>query len=308
MKLGELLNSLLGKAGVKADDENLKKLLSNAEAMQVEVPDELSKPLEQNLLTVESAIANANVRGPLFAEFNGSIDNVLDRFPEEWGFDDIAKGEIKSIEKNTKEKLKKIGSKTTDLLKELRDKASKPPKGPDAEQHQKEVGALKSEIERLNREAENIKAQYQAQVNTLQENNLNDKKTFAFRTLLAGKPLPKNNLPASVNILTAENLIKQEMAKNGLAFHLDEFGNLILKQRKDGTDMDFFVNNKKVDAPDFIDGVLAQNKFIQINDPGKPPINGGGGTPPATPPGTPVNSAIAQESAMKLESLLGAQV
>jgi hypothetical protein len=301
MIFGELLKSLAGKAGIKDDNEALKKLLAFSDAMQFDVPDEFSKPLEENLLTVNSAINNQNVRGPLFAEFGGSIDRLIDNWPTDFEFDDTEKGAIKTIEKDTKGKLKKLSELLIKKQNELKEKASKPTSA-DSVQLKSEITALKNQINDLNSQANQIKASYETQIQNLQEKNLANQKTYAFRTLLAGKPLPKNNLPQNVNIITAEQLIQQEMSKNGLQFHLDEFGNLILKQRKDGSDLDYFVNNKKIEASDFIDGVLAQNKFIQIND--KPPAPGGGTPPIATPAsGTPVNMSIVAESDQKIASL-----
>jgi hypothetical protein len=309
-QLGQLFQSLSGKAGVKSDDEFLKKMLSFAEIMQTEVPDEFAKSLEQNLLTVESAIANPQVRGPLFAEYAGGVDDTIYKSVQDLEFDDQFKGELKNAS-NTKEKIKKIGEKTKQLLTEYKEKASKPANKEDHQKHELELASLKSEISRLNAEANNIKASYQTQIENLERTNEDKRRSYALRTHISNRPLVKiGETPKEIAVQTAENLIRQEMSKHNLVFHLDEFDNPFLKERKDGTEMEYYVDNKKVQFPDFVDGVLARNKLLQINDPTKNQQiqQPGSGAPITTGTGTPRNTSIASDIDATLNQLIGMTV
>jgi hypothetical protein len=302
-KFGSLLNSLAGKAGIKQEDETLKKLLSMAEVAQMDIPDDFSQALEGNLLTVDSAAANTAVRSKLFAEALNGADSELDRAFGDFEFDDTFKGEWKSIQKNTNEKVRKLTAALKSKIDTIKKDAEKGKVDPNAKA---EVDALKNQINELNKSLNDAKVLHQTEIQNLKEQNLNDRKDFTLQSVLSGKPLPKNGLTPEINILTAKTLVTQEMAKQGLIVHFDGNGQPIIKQRKDGAEIDYYVNNKPVDYASFIDGVLAQNKFIQVNDP--TPLNpGGGNNPPANNPPTPTNGQVVSEIDSQLQ-MLGAKV
>lgn len=307
MQFGELIKSLAAKAGVKPDDEFLKKILSFAEVSQLDTPEEFFKPLEQNLLTPESALVDGRVRPKLMAESLNGLDAELDNTVGELPFDDTLKGDIKGIKSNTHEKTRRLTGGIKKLIGQLQEEIKTAKKNPKTEESAKEIENLNKVIESLNREMDNVKVMHKGELENMKLSSLNDKKEFTLSTTLAGKPLPKNNLPQYVNILTATTLVKQEMAKNGLQLSFDDFGNPVIKQLKEGAYVNYFVDNKPVDYNGFIDGVLAKDKFLQINDP--QPTNGNGNRPLATgQPGVPTNSAIAQETQLMLDQILGAQV
>jgi hypothetical protein len=305
-KFGVLLNSLATKAGVKVDDDFLKKLLSHAEISNMDVPDEFSQALEANLLTVDSAAANTNVRGKLFAEALNGADSELDKSLDNFEFDDAFKGEWKTIQKNTNEKVRRL---TTALKSKMDAIKADAAKGKATDPNAKvEVDSLKNQIAGLNQSLEQAKLLHQTEIENLRTQNLNDRKDFTLQSTLSGKPLPKNGLPQEINILTAKTLITQEMAKNGLIVTFDGNGQPLLKQRKDGAEIDFYVNNKQVGYADFIDGALAQNKFIQINDPNPNPGGGGNSNPGGGGQRTPAGTTQAVSAIDAQLAQLGATV
>ncbi|GEO08770.1 hypothetical protein [Segetibacter aerophilus] len=297
-KFGVLLNSLSGKAGIKPDDETLKKLLAFVEVSQFELPDEFANALERNLLTQESAAANPDVRSKIFAEALNGVDAELERSVGDFEFDDSFKGELKGI-KSTHEKVRRITAGLKDQLKAAKEKANKTGDPKD----KAEVDVLKKEIENANTQMNNLKLMHQTEIDNLKTANLNDKKEFTLKSKLAGKPLPKNGLPPEINILTAKTLISQEMAKQGIIVTFDEAGNPVLKQRKDGADIDYFVDNKKIDYDNFVDGVLASNKFVQINDPNPAPNPGQGNNPPQPQRSFQSNAGVVSEIDGQLREL-----
>lgn len=291
-QFGALLVSLAGKAGIKKEDETLKKILGFAEVAQLELPDEFSNALEQKLLTEDSARANVNVRSKIIAEALNGIDSELDGFAGELEFDDTVKGQIKGIQKNTNEKLRLLRENVKNLVAE-KGKGSK-----------KDDAVLQAEIKKLNDDAAKIKSDYEKQISDLSSTHSQKEKDWNLKFSLVTKPLPKNGLPAEVNILTAKHLVEQEMAKQGISVKYDAAGNATLKRVENGTEMEYFVNNKPVTYSDFIDGVLAQNKFVQINDPTPPnPGNGGNSYTPPSNTNTPVNKSIVSETMENLAKL-----
>jgi hypothetical protein len=106
------------------------------------------------------------------------------------------------------------------------------------------------EIELLKSELEQQKAQ-----------NIEQKKDLALILTLADLPLPKNGLSTSINIAIAKTLLQEQMAKDNVILSFDEVGNPVLKQRRDGIDLDYFVDNKKMNLESYSDHTLIENKF-----------------------------------------------
>ena len=301
-QLGDLLKSLATKAGVKIEDETLKKLLSSTDISQMEIPAEFSAALEGNLLTVDSAAANTNVRSKLFAEALNGADSELDKSLNDFDFDDTFKGEWKTINKNTNEKVRKLTGALKTRIDQIKKDAEK---GKATDPNAKaEVDALKSQINDLNKSLDAAKVVHQTEVQNLKDQNLNDRKDFTLQSVLSGKPLPKNGLPSEINILTAKTLISQQMAKEGLIVHFDGNNQPIIKQRKDGAEIDYYVDNKPKSYQEFVDGVLATNRFLQINDP-TPPNPGGGNNPAAAHQATNPSNATAVSEIDSQMAMLG---
>jgi hypothetical protein len=302
-KLGEVIQSLSGKAGVNKDDETLKKLLAMQEVSMFELPDEIANALEQKLLTEESAVANPIVRSKVFAEALNGVDAELDNVVNDFGFDDNFKTAYKGIQKNTNEKVRKIKEGLKAQLEEAKKKANA--SGDPADKSK--VTALENQIKELNQNMESMKRMHQTELDNLKTQNLKDKEQFTLKSVLSGKPLPKNGLNPEVNIQVAKTLVEQEMAKHGLNFLFDDAGNLVLKQKKDGAEIDYFVDNKKMDAGSFIDGVLAQNKFVHVSDQSSQNANNGAGNNGFQPANqnnqNPTNAAVVAESKAKLAEL-----
>lgn len=70
--------------------KNLKKVLSAADAMQLEVQ-KSGQCAWANLLTIDSATANQSVRGKLFAEALNGLDNEMHKSLDELELDDNLK-------------------------------------------------------------------------------------------------------------------------------------------------------------------------------------------------------------------------
>lgn len=299
-KFGDVIFSLAGKAGINKEDATLKQLLALPEIVNFNLPDELANALEKNLLTAESATAHPDVRPKLMAEALNGVDAKLDTLLADFEFDDTFKGEVKGI-KNTYEKISKVSAGLKDKLKAAAEKAGKSGNSQD----KAEVEVLKREVEAANTKMSNMTSMFEAEKQNLISANLNDKKQYILKSTLAARPLPKNGLPQEVNILTAQTLLQQDMAKHGLQILFDEAGNAVLKQRKDGADIDFFVDNKKVGYTDYVDGVLASNKFLQINDQSSQTSQGGPGNTGSQQSNNnnPVNQSILAESKAKMAEL-----
>ncbi len=282
VKIGALLNSLLVKAGIAADNPELISMLSKSELANAEIHKDLADALEKNLLTPESALAHPKVRPTLFAQALNGVDSEINSLIDELGFDDEVKTSLKGIQGNTNERVRQFKAEAKKLV----EKASKQSQKGDVEAANKTIKELNDKIAELNNskksEVDNLAATHRSQI-----------KDLRLETLLSGKKYPNKDLPQEVNVLTAKQLIDMDLARKGYVLDLDETGKSFKLKTKEGTDV--FVDNKQVSPSDYFDAVLAENKFVAVNTPPPPPGQGGPFTPPpGTPPNPSNNSVVAQ--------------
>jgi len=281
VKIGALLNSLLLKAGVKADDAELISLLSKSDLANAEIHGDLANALEKNLLTPESALAHPKVRPTLFAQALNGIDSELESALDELGFDDDVKATIKGIQGNTNERMRQFKAET----KKLMEKATKQAGKGDVEAANKTIKELNDKISEINNgkktEIDNLTSTHRSQI-----------KDLRLDTLLSGKKYPNKDLPQEVNVMTAKQLIDMDLSRKGYVLDLDETGKSFKLKTKEGTDV--FVDNKQISPSDYFDAVLAENKFVAVNTPPPPGPGGPFPPPPGTPPNPSNNSVVAQ--------------
>lgn len=263
-KFGDVLKSLAEKAGIQITDETLKKILSFAEISQTDLPDEFAHALENNLLTPQSAIANTDVRSKLAAEFLGSFDSELDKVPRDFEFGEDITSKYKSIQRNTKDKFKVVLEGLKGKLEDAKQKVKEDKNDPAAKM---EVQVLKDQIAQLNQKIADTQKLHEVELGNLNERHITERKTFALISALAGMKLPENGLPAKVNQLTAKTLIESDMASKGLQVVFNAAGEPAIKETKEGGVLvDYYVNQKPVSYSDYLSGVLATNKFVQVSN------------------------------------------
>lgn len=263
-KFGDVLKSLAEKAGIQITDETLKKILSFAEVSQTDLPDDFAHALENNLLTPQSAIANTDVRSKLAAEFLGSFDSELDKVPRDFEFGEDITSKYKSIQRNTKDKFKVVLEGLKSKLEEAKQKVKDDKNDPAAKM---EVQVLKDQITQLNQKIADAQKLHEVELSNINDKHISERKTFALISALAGMKLPENGLPAKVNQLTAKTLIESDMASKGLVVVFNAAGEPVIKESKEGGVLvDYFVNSKPVNYSDYLSGVLATNKFVQVSN------------------------------------------
>jgi hypothetical protein len=95
--------------------------------------------------------------------------------------------------------------------------------------------------------------------------NLRRQRDVALIMKIVGRALPKNNLDPEINILTAKALIEQELSSKGLIIKFNEMGSDVIKQKVGDVEVDYYLDNKKVDLSSFVDATLKDKKFIDLN-------------------------------------------
>jgi hypothetical protein len=261
MKAGEFLNKLATKSGITVTDKNLIDALSKSEFANVEINDELVNTIDSALMTVDAAKAHPDVLKKIKTEALNGADAVIDRALTEMGYTDEDIAEIKA-DKNTYSRIEKA----TKLIKTLESKKAGA-SAPDKAAFQKQIDDLNAKIRETTATHETaittLKTQYEEELTSLELSNLISSKKLS---------LPDDMAPALKNKI-ALDAVKNDLKAQG--FQIVKTNGTLEVKRTDGTDA-YDAQNRKVDLTNFIDGALAQNKLLAVNNPNPP-------TPPVPP-------------------------
>jgi hypothetical protein len=247
MKFGTLLSDLAKKAGVDVTQKEFIDLLST----DIEIPDAIAEKINKSLMNLEAAKNNSEIRKAARAEALNGVDSKINELLEELGIEDNT--EILE-EKNSFEKIAKL----TRTVKTLEEKKSKTSKTPEKE-------ALEKQIADLNKEIKSTKDQFTAKEKEWQDARNGDLTTFEIQKKLLGKEysLPKE-MDADLKVTTAHSAINKALAAKGLKLVRNEQGQLAIVD-KDGNKA-YSDNHEEIQVDSFIDGALAQNKLLKVND------------------------------------------
>jgi hypothetical protein len=245
--LGQLLNSLVTKAGLDINVEDIKSLLSNADITRINVPDDISNALENNLLTMDSAKANLTLKKHFDAQALNGVDGALKTAMDEMGLDDDFKTKILA-ETSTPKRAAMLAKEVRELEKS---KASASNTG--------DKKALQDQINALNAEKANLVTSHKAELDNVRaqaDGNITD---LLVKNTLSGYEYALGDLPKEVQVQTANNLIQNEMTAKGVKL-VNENGNLKLVT-KEGTE--YYEANKPVSYKDFVSQTLGSNKLLK---------------------------------------------
>lgn len=265
MKFGDLINKLSKKSGIAADNKALIDLLSKVELSDTVIPDEIANAIDTALMNVDAAKAHPEVIKKVKGEALNGADAVVAKLIEELGF---ATEEVADIvaDKNTFSKIEKMIKKTA----ELTEKKNKSTDGADKKALQKQIDDLHLSQKDLIKKHQDALTQKETEFNGL----IIDKE---LQTLVAAKKL---SLPEDMPVATKNSIvmaaIKTELAAKG--FQIVNTNGTMEVKKSDGTDA-FDDSHNKIVVTNLIDGVLAQNKLLAVNEPTPP------GPAPAPIPG-----------------------
>lgn len=257
-KIGELINNLALKAGVPADNAELKALLSSEQLAAIDVPDELVASFDKGLLNIDAAKNNhPDIKKKYFADAYDGIDKQLISLVESDTFDEADIAEIKA-EKSTSKKQEMIITK-------LRS-AAKTAKPADKE-------AINKQLEAANEAARLAKAELAVEKTNSATQISQLKLQYAKKAVLANYKTIYDDLDGGIKLATMEAIIDKALQDKNAVLEADEHGNIKLVG-KDGTNV-FGSNNVQLTAQQLFDQSLA------------PILKVSSGAPPAAQRSTP---------------------
>ncbi len=249
-KIGSLIEKLLKKVEVDTTAEDLKAIL----ALDAEIPDEAFGKLDKGLMTVKAATSNAEVIKVVRKEVLDAADQEIDKTVTELG---LYPGEDFAKEQSTYKKIAALAK----LAKDAGEKAQKPGAKATADEWAVKEAAYNKQIKDLKDSMTTKETEFA----TTRESDIT-----SFE--LQKKLLPKNyafpkEMDPEVKLMTALATVKNELAKKGFTIKRGEGGSLVVVD-KEGRPA-YSEANEALSADGFIDGALARNKLLQINDPGQ---------------------------------------
>lgn len=255
--LGKLLITLLSSANF--DVEGKADSLKDISTLDIEIPDEAAAALKSNLMTVESAKNNLDLRNHFRAEALNAIDAKLEEFGKEYGFPDDVFSEIKKEDSSYKRMIL--------ALNKVKDLESAKAQGKGSKADDETLKNLKSEIERLNNEIVSERNSAQAKIDEAQRKAESSIIDFAMNAELASKNYANGKLDKAVNITVAKTLVDRALAEAGAKLMRSEDGSLKLVQVAEPS-MDFMRENQKIAFGKFVDETLGKSNILQVSDGG----------------------------------------
>jgi hypothetical protein len=254
MKLAELIAKLSKKAGVDVNGEDFKKI----SIPDVDVPDEVATAIDTKLMNEQAAISYPSIKNKIKAEALNGIDALVNSIIEEdqlQGTDDIKNAE------SSFERVKKLyGFQKNHFNQKLKDAVKPGSKdGADKDTYEKQIAELNKAIADLKK----TQSEKEAEFNNTRESDLTN---FEIQKILLGKDyaLPKE-MDADLKIQTANAAIAKQLQAQGFKIIRHPETKQLSVVKTDGTPA-YNQANEPVELTSLIDGALAQNKLLKVND------------------------------------------
>jgi len=272
LNFGQFIQHLADKAAIKADDQNLINILSNAELTKVQVPEALFAQIDNKLLSIDDAKNNHPlVKAHYFAQAYNGLDSELARLKDEMGVSDDDWKDIGEERSSTK--------KAVMLVKKIKDIESKKSTGNSASDKalQKKIDELVTELTEEKRKVQETQDNAKKEINGFKVQTQRSVLLSALGTIY-------DDLDPEVKQTTLNALLDKAARENDVDFQLSEQGSLDIK-KKDGSN--FYTATHQLMSPkDFIESTLANAKVLKTTQAQTPPPAGGTFAPT---PGIPAN-------------------
>lgn len=256
-QLGKLITEMLLHSGYDMDSEN--ESLGAILQLDTDVPDDVATSLKSNLLTLESAKNNPDIKKHFTAQALNTIDTGIYEYADEYGkLNDDQITEIKG-EKSSYKKMRMM----LDALRNAQQPAAAT--GVDEETKSK-LSSRKEEIEKLQREISEVKAQHEQSLSQVKSEAQNNILNYAIDMELSSKEYAQSELDKSTNILIARQIIDKQLNEMG-AKVVNDGNNSLRLVRTDDSDMEFMRENKKITFGSLADSILAEKKLLKASAP-----------------------------------------
>ncbi|PXV61175.1 hypothetical protein CLV62_1258 [Dysgonomonas alginatilytica] len=256
MKLGDFLNNQATKLGLQ-NDPALIAILSNSDIANKEIDDSFAKPLDNGLMSLDSAKNNFGLKN----HFSATILNAVDaKLLEDLELDEETLASVQS-EKSSYNKIQLVKTALKQQIEKLKTSGDPDNKTKKAE--------IEKQIKELNEQLASAKQQSEQTVKDLQSKHDNEIKDFIIMNHLSGKPYANKDWTIEDNTAFSRTLIENALKEKGAVIVKD--GNSLKLKQANSPDLDYYHDNKQISFSDFADQVLASKKMLAVNNSGTPP-------------------------------------
>lgn len=255
--IGEFLHHLVTKSGMNPDDEKVKGFLLNGELMKIEIPEDVEKGIDNQLISIKDAKNNhQEIKNYYQKQTLDGIDSTINSILDEEADDDL-----KSLVSSNTSSYKKVGL----LVKGIKDRevkkatASKPQK----EEIQKEIDKLHLELKAAKEDNERGKLEADQNLKKVWQEYAFDKLISPYKTIY-------DELDPDIKRTSLKTIIDKELQDNKVKLTADEKRKASL-EKEDGTS--YYGENHQLITPEmFIEKTLSRNKLLITT--AKPQANG----------------------------------
>ena len=248
---GDFVSKLATMVGIPSGDSDLVGLLSSSEFANFKIPDELSKKIQSNIVTMEAAKNNEQLRKHFHSEIYNGLDNNLNGLMDKLGLDPEMAASIRA-EKKTTEKYNRLIEKMKTLQEKKADSTTKA----DRKQVEDEISKLNNQIIELSQKLEKAP--------TERDQFWSEKlKSKAIQNVLASYNYAgEKDIPKDVLIETASVLLNKKLLENGIRIEYNPDTDSVGLKTESG--MDFYKDNSPISFKSFADSVLSESKMLNI--------------------------------------------
>ncbi len=287
--LGDFLHDLLKKAGQNVDDKAIKDFLAGT-VMTLEIPEDVAKGIDNNLLSVSDAKNNhPDIKNHYTKSALDGIDKVIEDLLKDMPED--VKTEVTG-ERSSYKRVSLIANK----IKELESKKAGAGKG-DKDVLQKQIDDLHKNLADEKKAKDDLEKKFNGDLLKYRVESEQKTRFSKYKTIY-------DELDAEIKNTSISSILNKELQDKDAVLTYDEKGNFTLL-KKDGSN--FYGDTHQQVTPDqFIEQLLSRHKLlITTPKPGeKPPANpsqpasGGGGKDA----GNPTLKSLASEARKAFET------
>jgi polyhydroxyalkanoate synthesis regulator phasin len=255
-KISSVLERQFKKLGIEITDE-LKTVLE----IEGEMPDDVASKIDKGLLTLEAAKTNPEITKSLKQSTLAGADAKMDEIIKEMG---LTVGEDFAGEKNTYEKISMLSKMLHEQGKKKGEGNSKESVSDLLKKEREAFAAKEADMQKKLKDLTDGLTSKESEFKNIRESDLT---SFELQKILLGKDyvFPKE-MDSSLKVQTALGALNKDLAEKGLVIKRNEAGSLVITD-KEGQKA-YTDKHEPIDSPhSYIDGVLTQNKLLNINDP-----------------------------------------
>lgn len=295
---GDFLSKLVTKGGGNPADEKYKGFFGNADLVKYEVPDDLATAIDNGLISIKDAKNNhPDIKNHYTALALNGFDDKMKAVMDELELPEDVKNKL-TVERSTYNRFPLL-LKEIQALEQKKANVDKP----DKQAIQRQIDDLHAELRQRDQKVKDAEKSADDRVKNFQIDMYKTELIMPYKTVY-------DSLPASAKKTAILALLNQKLQDNGAHLTFDENNNPVLL-KKDGTNY-YGDDNKQVNAQQFVEQVLSQNKLLQVTTPPPNQQNGSNnqqnGQPPVPPNGTNGNGGNNNNGSTLFKDLLKGSV